>query len=59
MLIGSRHSTAATHDLQIFLDGNFLKQLNDFKYLGVHIEKNKQTNKQTNIFLKYHAGCIL
>jgi len=38
MLVGSRHSVANTHDLQVKLDEKLLKQSEHFKYLGVYID---------------------
>ena len=44
MLIGSRHTTTSSCDLEIFLDGNLLKQTNSVKYLGVNIDHNLSWN---------------
>ena len=44
MLIGSRHTTTTSLDLEISLDGNLLKQTNSVKYLGVNIDHNLSWN---------------
>ena len=44
MLIGSRHTTTTSRDLEISLDGNLLKQTNSVKYLGVNIDHNLSWN---------------
>ena len=44
MLIGSRYTTTTSRDLEIFLDGNLLKQTNSVKYLGVNIDHNLSWN---------------
>ena len=49
MLIGSRHTTTTSRDLEIFLDGNLLKQTNSVKYLGVNIDHNLSWNTPCDI----------
>ena len=44
MLIGSRHTTTTSRDLEISLDGNLLEQTNSVKYLGVNIDHNLSWN---------------
>ena len=44
MLIGTRNTISTSRDLEIFLDGELLKQTISEKYLTVHIDRNVSWN---------------
>ena len=48
-LIGTKNTIATSRDLEIFLDGELLKQTNSVKYLVVHIDCNLSWNMQVNV----------
>ena len=49
MLIGTRNTIATSCDLEIFLDGEMLKQTNSVKYLGVHTDRNLGWNAHVHV----------
>ena len=49
MLIGTRNTIATSRDLEIFQDGELLKQTDCVKYLGVHIDRNLSWNMHVHV----------